>query len=166
MDIFAFAIEKEKLSEDNYHLLADKTSNKGLQNIFTMLAAEEKKHIQIVQDMQKNSSVTVAETPVLDDAQKIFESMRQAAEHFNFDVDEGQLYQKAAQIETESEMYYRKKAKQVTNPQHRDIFLKLAEEEHKHFLLLESICTFVEKSKWFLEDAEMDHFDDYAEGTL
>jgi rubrerythrin len=37
MDIFKFAMEKEKFSEDYYRQLSSKTSNKGLSNILTML---------------------------------------------------------------------------------------------------------------------------------
>lgn len=166
MDIFEFAIEKEKLSEDYYRELAEKTDNEGLHNILLMLADEEKKHAQVVRDMQKQPETTVTETSVLEDAQKVFDSMRQSTENFNFDVDEGKLYEKACRIETESENYYRQKAKETQNSQHREIFLKLADEENKHFRLLESICTFVERPKWFLENAEMYHFDDYGQGEL
>lgn len=166
MDIFEFAIEKEKLSEDYYRQLAEKTTNKGLEGIFLMLAEEEKKHAQIVRDMQKQPIDTVTETSVLDDARKVFESMSKSAEDFNFDIEEAKLYQKAAQIETDSENYYREKAQASQNPSHREIFLKLADEEHKHFRLLESIGTFVERPKWFLENAEMYRFDDYAGGAL
>lgn len=166
MDIFEFAIEKEKLSEDYYRQLAERTDNKGLESIFLMLAQEEQKHAQIVRDMQQLPIETVTETPVLDDARKVFESMRQAADSFNFDIDEAKLYEKACKIETESEAYYREKAEQSENSKHRAIFLRLADEEHKHFRLLESICTFVSRPKWFLENAEMYRFDDYAGGSL
>jgi rubrerythrin len=166
MDIFEFAIEREKLSEDYYRQLADRTPHKGLESIFLMLAEEEKKHAQVVRDMQKQPIDAVTETTLLDDARKVFESMRQSTETFNFDIDEPKLYEKACRIETESETYYREKADLSQDPKHREIFLKLADEERKHYRLLESICTFVSRPKWFLENAEMYRFDDYAEGSL
>lgn len=166
MDIFEFAIEREKLSEDYYRQLAEKTGSEGLHNIFIMLAEEEKKHAQVVRDMQKQPMTTVTETSVLDDARKVFEKMKVATEKFDVSIGEPELYKKACQIETESEKYYREKAEESQNPQHKDIFLKLAAEENKHYRLLESIGTFVERPKWFLENAEMYRFDDYAEGEL
>jgi rubrerythrin len=166
MDIFEFAIEKEKLSEDYYRQLAQKTDNEGLQKIFIMLAGEEEKHAQVVRDMQKQPVATVTETSVLDDARKVFESMRQSTKNFNVNIEESELYQKACRIEIESEKFYREKAGETRNPQHKDIFLKLADEENKHYRLLESIGTFVERPKWFLENAEMYRFDDYAGGEL
>jgi len=166
MDIFEFAIEREKLSEDYYRQLAEKTDNEGLHHIFIMLAEEEKKHAQVVRDMQKKPVTTVTDTSVLDDARKVFEKMSVAMENFNLSIDEPELYKKACQIEVESEKYYREKAEESQNPQHKDIFLKLAAEEKKHYRLLESIGTFVERPKWFLENAEMYRFDDYADGEM
>lgn len=166
MDIFKFAIEREHLSEDCYRRLAGKTNNAGLQNIFLMLADEEKKHAQIVQDMQQNVSLSMSESSVLSDAQKVFEKMNIATDHFDVSIDEPELYKKAGQIEVESEQYYRQKAEETEIPEHKELFLKLAAEENKHYRLLESIGTFVEKPKWFLENAEMYRFDDYAGGTL
>lgn len=166
MDIFEFAMEREKLSENYYRELAGKSTSKGLRSIFTMLADEEKKHWQVVQAMQKKTVDTVTESPVLEDAKKVFESMRQATDNFNFDISETQLYQKAVKIEEEAERYYKEKAQQVPDEKQKEIFLTLAAEEHKHFRILESICDFVARPQWFLENAEMYRFDDYAGGVL
>lgn len=166
MDIFEFAMEKEKLSENYYRDLAENTTSRGLRTIFTMLAGEEKKHYHVVRDMQRKTVDVVTETPVLEDARKVFESMRQSTEKFHFDIEESQLYEKAVGIEAEAERYYREKANEVSDKGQKEIFEKLAVEEHKHFLLLESICDFVARPKWFLENAEMYRFDDYAGGVL
>ena len=166
MNIFEFAREKEKFSEDYYRKLAKKTNNKGLKNICLMLAEEEMKHYKIVQDMQNNSTQGLAKTSVIKDAQKIFESMKTAAEKFNFDISEQELYKKARDIEQQSIDFYLEKARETDNPYHKNIFTNLAEEEKKHYLLLDKICIFVERPKWFLENAEMYRFDDYAEGVL
>ena len=83
MDIFQFAMEKEKLSEDYYRQLAEKTDHKGLKNIFNMLAGEESKHYKIVEQMSRNIAPKVTETPILGNAKEIFEKMRESAEKFN-----------------------------------------------------------------------------------
>jgi len=44
MDIFEFAMEKEKLARDYYRELAERAPNTGLQSILKMLADEEAKH--------------------------------------------------------------------------------------------------------------------------
>lgn len=166
MDIFQFAMEKEKFSEDYYHQLAEKTDNKGLKNICNMLADQESKHYKIVEQMSQKIPAEVAQTPVLGNAQEIFEKMRQSAENFNFDISELELYQKARDIEKESRSFYLEKAEELKDSGQKEIFKKLANEENKHFVLLEKICDFVARPQWFLENAEMYRFDDYVDGIL
>lgn len=166
MDIFRFAMEKEKYAEDYYRDLAERTSSTGLKKILTMLADEEAKHYQVVQEMKSKTPAQVTDTPVLANAAKVFEKMRDAVERFDFDLSEADLYRKACDIEKESQRYYREKAEEVIDPDQKDIFLQLAEEENKHLLLVERIGDFVSKPETFLENAEMYHFDDYVEGQF
>jgi rubrerythrin len=167
MDIFKFAMEKEKLSEDYYRQLSNKTNNKGLSNILTMLAEEERKHFYIVKQMQqKQQPETMTDTDVLGNAGKIFEKMRQSAESFNLDITELELYEKARDIEKQAMQFYLEKSNEVTDASQKEILSKLADEERKHFALLQAICDFVAKPQWFLENAEMYRFDDYADGVL
>ena len=166
MDIFSFAMEKEKYAEYYYRDLAERTASEGLKTILTMLADEEAKHYHVVEQMQAETPSQVTETNVLAGASKVFEKMRGSAESFNFDVSEADLYRKACDIEKESKKYYLEKAEEVTDARQKDLFKRLAEEENKHQLLLERIGDFVAKPEAFLEDAEMYHFDDYAEGEF
>ncbi len=166
MDIFKFAMDQEKLSEDYYRQLAEKTDNDGLKHICTMLAGEEAKHYEIVRKMQSEAVGEVTETPVLKDAGEIFAAMRQSAQTFKVDISELDLYKKAREIEQQSKAFYLEKADQVQYPQQKAIFTKLAEEEQKHYVLLDRICDFVARPQWFLENAEMYRFDDYADGAL
>jgi rubrerythrin len=166
MDIFQFAMEKEKFSEDYYRQLAEKTEHKGLKNIFNMLAGEESKHYKIVEQMSRNIAPKVIETPILGNAKEIFEKMRESAEKFSLDISELELYQKARDIEKESRRFYLEKSQQVEDACQKEIFKKLANEEQKHLVLLEKICDFVARPAWFLENAEMYRFDDYVDGVL
>lgn len=166
MDIFKFAMEKEKFSEDYYRQLSKKTNNKGLSNILTMLAEEERKHFNLIQQMQQQAPQTKTDTDILGNARQIFEKMRQSAENFSFDVTELELYEKARDIEKESRRFYLEKSNEVTNASQKEIFKRLADEEQKHLALVQRICDFVAKPQWFLENAEMYRFDDYAEGVL
>jgi rubrerythrin len=166
MDIFEFAKEKEKLSEERYRELGKNTDIEGLRNIFNMLADEEIEHFKVVERMQKRQHVKVAETEILNNAKTIFDSMRKSAGEINFKMDEATVYKKAKKYEAESENFYREKAKEVSDPAQKEIFNLLAKMEHRHYILLENIYSFVEKPKYFLENAEMYRFDDYAEGQL
>lgn len=166
MNIFEFAMEKEKLSEDYYRQLAKETTNTGLKNICTMLADEEVKHFKIVKGMQSQTTEEITQTPILQKAKQIFDSIRKSTEELNPDISELELYQKARDIEQQSKEFYLEKAKEVKDSRQKEIFQKLADEEQKHYFLLNNICEFVARPEWFLENAEMYRFDDYAGGVL
>ncbi len=166
MNIFEFAKEKEKISERYYYELAEKTTHKGLKHICTMLAEEEEKHLKVIQEMQNKNVEIPAESHILKNAKEVFESMRQSAEKFKFDISELEMYQKARDIEQESKEFYLEKAEEVEDKRQKEIFYKLANEEEKHYSIIDSICEFLDRPNWFLENAEMYRFDDYDGGVL
>jgi rubrerythrin len=160
MNIFEFAMEKEKYSEDYYRQLAAKSNNKGLETVFNVLADEEAKHYKIVSDMKEDITPDLAETTVLSDAKNVFAKMRESAQSFNFDISQTELYRKALKIEKQSRDFYLEKAEEVEKTQ-REIFLKLADEEKKHYFLLENIIDFVSRPERWLENAEFYHLEEY-----
>jgi rubrerythrin len=166
MDIFEFAMEKEQLAEQHYRKLAERIDHAGLESILLMLADEEAKHFKTVQQMKTKTPLRVTETPVLKNAKAVFEKMQRGTQTFSFDTSEVDLYRKACGIEAESKKYYLEKAQEVEDAGQREVFLKLAEEENKHLVLVQSLCDFVAKPETFLEDAEFNHFDDYVEGEF
>lgn len=166
MDIFQFAMEKEKYSEQFYRDLAGRTSYAGLRNILTMLADEEVKHYHVVQQMQAEAPQKISETPILAHAREIFEKMRDSSKKFHFNITEADLYRKACDIEEESERFYRGKAQEAKDPAQKEVFRKLAEEEHKHWIIVDNLRSFVARPETFLENAEFFHYDDYVEGVF
>lgn len=166
MDIYEFAMDKERFSEEYYRKLSGKTNNKGLSNILTMLADEEHKHFKVIEQMHRQTLKEVTDTDFLGNARAIFEKMRESTDKFNLDISEPELYKKACDIEIESRQFYLEKSKEVTNAGQKEIFEKLAAEEQKHLTLIQRICDFVDRPEWFLENAEMYRFDDYADGVL
>ncbi len=160
MNIFEFAMEKEKYSEDYYRQLAGKSNSKGLETVFNMLADEEAKHYKIVSDMKEDVAPDLAETTVLLDARDVFAKMRESVQDFNFGISQTELYRKAQQIEKQSRDFYLEKANEVERTQ-KGIFLKLADEEKKHYFLLENIIDFVSRPETWLENAEFYHLEEY-----
>ena len=161
MDIFEFAMEKERLAEELYRKLADNAPHKGLISILTMLADEEHGHYEVVKKMKEGVPAEVADTILLTNAKTIFAKMRQSREKFKFGDTQIDLYKKAQDIERDSRAFYRQKAKESENPAHKAIFNNLAEEENKHYFLLENIIEFVSRPQTWLENAEFHHLEQY-----
>jgi rubrerythrin len=161
MDIFEFAMQKEKLSEEFYHQLAAKAGSKGLQTIFDMLGDEEAHHFSIVQQMRSKIPGKLSKTDVLSDAKEVFARMREGTRKFDFDAAQIEIYKKAQDIEQESRQFYLQKADEVEDRAQAEVFKKLAEEEKKHYFLLDNIIDFVSRPETWLENAEFCHLEEY-----
>jgi len=160
VDIFEYAMQMEKDGENYYHQLAQQTANKGLKTILAMLADEEVKHYNAVEKM-RTVKPRIAETAILTDAKNVFVQIKESGESFDFGTTQTGLYRKAQDIEKESLDFYLEKANEVKEEYQRDIFLRLAEEEKKHYFLLDNIIEFVSRPEQWLENAEFYHLEEY-----
>lgn len=160
MDILEYAIQMEIQGEDYYRELAGNTTDTGFKTILKMLADDEVKHCNALREARE-SEAEMAETTILDDAENLFAGMSGAHWDVGSDVDEIGLYERALEIEERSEEFYREKALEAENERHRDLFLRLAEEEKKHCFLLENIIEFVSRPQTWLENAEFCHLEEY-----
>ena len=160
MDIYEYAMQMEKDGEAFYRQIADKNQSKGLRTISNMLADDEVKHYEIIK-MMKTVKQSVTETAILNDSKNVFEKMRDTEELLDPNTESIELYKKARDIEKKSQDFYLEKSNEVEDGSHREIFLKLAEEEKKHFFLLENIIDFISRPQEWLENAEFVHLEEY-----
>jgi len=160
MDIFAFAKQMEKDSEQFYRDLVRKTGSVGLKRILTLLADEEAKHQEIVGRMSKQR-VAVPDTPILDHAVNIFAEMKDRGQSLKLGETQIDLYRQAQELEERSKSFYLDKAQESPQPEIKEIFVQLAREEEKHSFLLENIIEFLSRPKEWLENAEWHHLEEY-----
>lgn len=160
MDIFEFAVQMENDGEQYYRQTAEKTADKGLQAILLMLAEDEQKHAEAIGRMQ-SETVSIQVTTVLDNAKNIFAQMKEFGGQMNLSGDEEQLYRQAMVLEQRSISFYMDRADEVENAEQKAIFERLAEEERKHYRLLQDIAEFVKRPKNWLENAEFSRFEEY-----
>lgn len=161
MNIFDFAIEKEKQSRKIYLELAEKSPSKGLTNIFTMLADEENKHLDIVNSLKTEVPKRVTGTDVIGDARQVFEKMQAGKEQFDLNTGELEIYKKARQVELDSKKYYIEKAEGAEDDGIANVLTKLAKEEDKHYRLIDAIIEMVSRPRQWLENAEWYHIEEY-----
>ena len=160
MDIYVYAMQMEKDGEDYYYQLARQTANAGLRAILEMLAVEEAKHYSAIEKMRA-AKPAMAETTILSDAKNVFVQIMETNETLDFDLGQTELYKRAQGIEKKSMDFYLEKAQEAEEEYQRAIFLRLAEEEKKHYFLLENIVDFVSRPKTWLENAEFHHLEEY-----
>jgi rubrerythrin len=161
MNIYDYAMEKEKQAESLYRELVEKTSNEGFSNIFNMLANEEVKHYKLIEDMKNEVPAELSESDILPNAKKVFERMNQKKEEFVVETDLVEMYKKARGIEQQSRDFYLEKANEAGDAFQAEVFEKLAEEEQRHYLLIDNIIEMVLRPEQWLENAEWHHMEDY-----
>ena len=159
MDLFDYAIQMEKDGEAYYRQLSHRTSNTGLRTILTMLADEEVKHQQLFEQL-KESKGTLQASQALTRTKNIFVQMKESGEVISDETSQVELYQKAQDLEKNSQEFYLAKSKDAESDKVRDILVQLAKEEEAHYVILQNIIDFLSKPESFLEDAEFVNMDE------
>src|SRR3989339_1983688 len=160
MNIYEYAMQMEKDGEDFYRELAGNCHVKGIKTILTMLANEEVKHFNVIAQLQKHAENSLlAKTAVLENVKNIFIRMKEEKADMRFDSSELAAYRKAMALEEMSRKFYFEKAANAGEEDIKQLFLRLAGEEERHFWIMENIVEFVAKPEpgnW-LENAEWHH---------
>lgn len=150
MNIFDFAMKMELDGKAYYEKLAAETTVGGLKSIFTSLAADEQKHYETILVMKTGANLKMADTTVLEKAKNLFEELmcdKNIIGCLNKSLDG---YQHARKIEADSVKLYEDMAKQEDNPETVQLLLRIANEEKKHYNILDNLYDFVLAPQNFL----------------
>ena len=165
MNVFEFAMQKEKDAETFYRGLAEKTDHPGLKRIFTWLAGEEVRHYEVVKEMQDATPATPTSN-ILKDTVKLFQDMRRDKEYIVDEADrQVEVYNQAREIENESIEFYSQKADEAEDTKEAEIFRQLANQERMHYRLIDNLLDFVLQPETYVENGEFSHILDKERGT-
>ena len=143
MNIFDFAMKMELDGKAYYEKLAADTADRGLKSIFTNLAADEQKHYDLIQAIKSGTKLKMVDSTVLDEAKNLFEKLmteKNSAANLKKSLDG---YQYARKIEADSVKLYEDMAKKEDNPEVVQLLLRIANEEKKHFNILDNLYDYV-----------------------
>ena len=160
MDIYEYAMQMEKDGESYYRELAAQAQSDGIRNILTLLANAEVKHYRIFERMKQHESTQPIDLAYLVNIKNVFAEMRDNKAPMTENGSQIELYRKAQELEKKTRDFYREKAGKVEESQ-KAIFLKIADEEQKHFNILETIIDMVSRPQTWLENPEWYHLEDY-----
>lgn len=160
MNLFEFALKMEKDGQGYYEKLADQTDLPGLKKIFTRLAEDEQKHYAIFQRLQAGKTAPdLQQSSSLDEVENIFASLPLPEVASKNLAETLKAYQYAMKVEADSVALYEKSAAEEDNPETKELLLRIAAEEQRHFKIMESVFHFVNAPNQYLADAEFSNLD-------
>ena len=161
MNVFDFAMQMERDGKTHYEKLAAGTPIVGLKNIFSMLAADEQKHFETIQAMKTGANDAMAGSIALDEAKNVFQGLmndRTLPGVLKKDLD-GYLY--AMKVEADSVKLYEDMAKKENRAEIVQLLLKIANEEKKHYNIMENLYDFVLAPQNFLAWGEFSNLKEF-----
>jgi rubrerythrin len=159
MNVFDFAMKMELQGKTCYETLAASTKIPGLKTIFTGLAEDEQKHYEIFRGLKEGKTWTMTDSRALDHAKTVFTNLLKDKEHLIELEEDLDAYKVGLKIEADSVKLYEDMAKKEQDPDTIQLYLKIANEEKKHFNIIENICDFVMRPKYYLEWREFSNLD-------
>ena len=159
MDIFDFAMKMELQGKACYETLAASSKVPGFRTIFTGLAADEQKHYEVFRGLKDGKGWTLTDSNALETAKSVFTDLLAGREEL-FELHEDlDAYKEGLKIEADSIRLYEDMARKESNPEKVQLYLRLANEEKKHFNIIDNICDYVLKPKYYLEWREFSNLE-------
>lgn len=165
MNAFEFAMKMELDGKKYYQEQESRTADPGLKTIFAELAGDEQKHYELFQAMAAGENPdyeAVLKTSILKTTRNIFEKLSASKKELGkFPADFRAAWAKALDVEAQSEKFYREQSEKSASPDQKKIWARIADEEHKHWVTIDSVIGFLDRPKQWLEDAEWSNLEPY-----
>ena len=151
MDVFDFAMKMELQGKTIYENLTASTRVPGLKTIFSGLAADEQKHYEIFRGLKEGKAWIMTDSVMLEQAQSVFRDLLADKDRLVELQEDLEAYQVGLKIEADSVRLYEDMARKEQEPETVQLYLRIANEEKKHFNIMENICDFLMRPKYYLE---------------
>jgi len=161
MNVFDFAMKMELDGKAYYQKLAGETATVGLKKIFLQLADDEQKHYDTFEGLKKRTAPSMQATTALEDAKNIFEELKQEKSTVSESGDDLEGYRHAMKLEADSFRFYEDASSRETDPSVKDLLLRIAGEEQKHFNILQNVFDFVNAPNQYLAWGEFSNLDEF-----
>lgn len=154
MNILEFAIQMERDGEAFYLEQAAAFPVGELGPVARFLAAEERRHREILEQRMKELPYNLEETQVPDGIQSVFARDPEEMSTWGNLSAQTTFYRMAAQKEDESLRLYEELRAQRESEEDKALFSYLVRQERQHLELLESLAEMLRQSDEWVESAE------------
>ena len=160
MEPLDFALQMEKEGFEFYQQAAQKVTDPAAKKMLLSLAQDEKRHQQFINQMKEQKLAKLQGTP-LKGVKNVFQQLDEQDRSFDDEnADLTTVLQTALDIETKSVDLYYKLASESEDPQQKEFFSTLEEEEIQHEKLIRLTLQYLDKPHLILENAEFLYYND------
>lgn len=164
MNVYDFAIQMEDNGYEYYTGLAKAATLPGLKTIFTELAEDERKHLEIFRALKEGRKTQgLPAAKALDTAQNVFLLLPRGEGGLRDIAGALPAYKHAMKLEADSFRFYEEAAEKERNSEVKALLLQIAREEHKHFNVLENVYNFVNAPNQHLEWGEFSNLGEFRQ---
>jgi rubrerythrin len=154
MDVYDFAMQMAEDGERFYRMLAGRATKPSVRRILTMLADDQALHHRNFQEMKGGEKKPLPKAKILDGVKNVFAQRMKRPMKVDENLPQADLYRKGQAIYRECEDFYRAMASKVRSSQLKEAFLRVADEQQRHYFTLEHVIAFISGPQQGLEDAE------------
>ncbi|HVJ49954.1 ferritin family protein [Desulfitobacterium sp.] len=161
MAILEFAINMEHEGEKYYLEQAEINKDNGLDVVFRMLAKDEHKHAEVLQNKANNLAYKLDPNETLTEIKNVFKGIGDFKDKIKQIPNQLDAYRKALKTEKESIDLYQTSLAEATDDKSKELFEFLIKQEQDHYTALEELVSLLSKSEEWVEDAEFGLRKDY-----
>lgn len=140
MDIFEFAVEQERQLEAYYRQLTEIAPHPAIRSILKGLSNDEQLHVLIMERLKERRPIKVVNSGLAAKARSALKYAEQAMDEWGIDLTELDIYERAKTVELQKERFYLDRARESRESSQREIFEKLAAQEHAHYEVMCRLC--------------------------
>jgi rubrerythrin len=160
MNVFDYAMKMELDGKAFYEKLAEETSQPALRSVFRSMADDEQKHFETFHALKAGTAGAMADSRILETTRNVFEEMTQDKSLAAMLKSTLDGYETARKVEADSVRFYEDMAAKETDPAKVQLILTIANEEKKHYNILDNLCDFTLAPQNYLAWGEFSNLKD------
>lgn len=154
MNALGYAIKMEKEGNQYYLNQAEISNNKGLKNVFLMLAKDEKNHEMILRNKMIETPYTLIPSDVRSEAENVFYDLGNFKSDIKDIPRQLELYRMALDKENQSIDLYTDMLSKASEADERTLFEYLIKQEEQHYEILDNLVMSLSRPEEWVESAE------------
>ena len=161
MEIFDFAIQMEKDGENYYREQAQKNAGNKLNNVFLMLANDEKRHGEILKSKSSGARYDLEDSQTLARSKSVFKGIGDFKSEIKPVPSQMDLYIMALDMEKKSIDLYQDFLSKADDDSSREIFSYLVGQENEHYAIIQDLVEMLNNAISWVESAEFGNRKEY-----